>query len=52
MEYTTAGGAQAVNTANAAVQFYTRASTIYIGHNPILALTAPAGTEIDMLHEM
>ncbi|MBX3000138.1 MAG: hypothetical protein KF893_16570 [Caldilineaceae bacterium] len=49
MEYSTAGGVQMVNTAPAKVEFYTPASTIYIGHNPTLPLTAPAGTEIDYL---
>jgi hypothetical protein len=49
MEYDTVGGAQVVNTAPAKVQFYTPSSTIYIGHNPTIPLTAPTGTEIDYL---
>jgi hypothetical protein len=49
IEYTTAGGMQIVNTANAKVSFYTPSTKIYIGHNPAIGTTAPAGTMIDFL---
>jgi hypothetical protein len=49
MQYTTAGGVQAVNTANAKISFFTPATTLYIGHNPATVTTAPAGTEVDFL---
>lgn len=49
MYYETAGGLQVVNTANAKVEFYTSASTIYIGYDPIINQAAPAGTEIGYL---
>jgi hypothetical protein len=49
MAYSTVGGMEFVNTANAKVSFYTPSSIIYIGHNPMTLTTAAAGTEIDYL---
>ncbi len=49
MDYDVDGAQQVVPTANEDVLFSTQPTTIYIGHDPVLGITAPVGTKIDSL---
>lgn len=49
MDYFVGAAQETVVTVNAQVSFYTPATTVYIGYNPVTGLVAPAGTHIASL---